>query len=92
MADSQKRAGWVDSLPADKRARMRAHLKRRRQVRDAVRPHAEHREAERRLREEADATSDPDRRRALLRQADLHAGAAADLVKMIDGVASGGLL
>ena len=75
--------------PDDERARMKAHLERQRRAQAAVKPHAEHREAERRLRAEAAVTADPDRRRNLLVQADRHAGKAADLVKMVERLANG---
>ena len=74
--------------PDDRRARMEAHLERQRRAQAAVKPHAEQREAERRLRAVADATSDPERRRDLLRQADYHAGKAAELVRMVERLAN----
>ena len=79
----------MEWLPDDEQARMQAHLERQRRVQAAVKPHAEHREAERRLRGEAAVTADPDRRRDLLLQADRHAGKAADLVKMVERLANG---
>ena len=77
------------AAPDDERARMKAHLERQRRAQAAVQPHAEHREADRRLRAAAHATSDPERRRDLLRQADHHAGKAAELVTMVERLANG---
>ena len=89
MAEPSAFSEWVNRLPDDELVRMHAHLERQRRAQAAVKPHAEHWEAERRLRAAADATSDPDRRRNLLRQADHHAGKAADLLKMVEGLANG---
>ena len=88
MDGSQELPEWVVELPADEQARMRAHLKRRRRVQDAVRPNAEHLKAERQLRHEAATTSDPHQRLALLRQADHHARKASELVKMVERMAN----
>ena len=79
---------WVERLPDDQRARMRDHLKRQRRAQAAVKPHAEHREAERRLREAATAEADPDRRRDLLSQADRHAARSGELVRMVERIAN----
>ena len=79
---------WVERLPDDQRARMRDHLKRQRRAQAAVKPHAEHREAERRLREAATAEADPDRRRDLLDQADGHAARSGELVRMVERIAN----
>ena len=81
-------AEWVERLRDDERARMRDHLKRQRRAQSAVKPHAEHRQAERRLREAATAEADPDRRRELLRQADHHAMKAEELVRMVERLAN----
>ena len=62
MAESMEFSEW---LPDDEQARMQTHQERQRRAQAAVKPHAEHREAERRLRAEAAVTADPDRRRDL---------------------------
>ena len=90
MTERKDLAEWVRRLADDERARMQGHLERQRRARAAVKPHAEYREAERLLRAEAKATSDPDRRRGLLRQADHHAGKATELVRMVERLANGG--
>ena len=48
---------WVERLPDEQRARMRDHLKRQRRAQAAVKPHAEHRGAERHLRAVVDMTA-----------------------------------
>ena len=69
---------------------MRDHLDRQRRVQAAVRPHAEHLAAERRLRAAAAAELDLRRRRDLIRQADDHAAKAAELVEMVERLATPG--
>ena len=81
-------AEWVERLPDEQRARMRDQLKRQRRAEAAVKPHAEHRDVERRLRKAATAEADPDRRRALLSQADRHAAKADELVRMVERLAN----
>ena len=82
-------SAWEADLPGDERERMRAHVERQRRAQAAVKPHAEHREAERRLRAAADATADPAQTRDLFRQADHHASEAIKLVRMVEKLASG---
>ena len=79
---------WVSRLPDEKRARMLDHRKRQLCAQAAVKPHAEHRAAERRLREAAGAEADPDRRRELVGQADHHAKKAEELVRMVEQLAN----
>ena len=63
-------------------------LDRQRRAQAAVRPHAEHLAAERRLRAAAATEADPDRRRELIRQADDHAAKAAELVNLVERLAN----
>ena len=89
MAEPSAFSEWLMSLPDDERARMEAHLERQRGAQAAVKPHAEHREAESRLRAAATVTSDPAQRRDLLRQAHHHTEKAVELVTMIERLANG---
>ncbi len=63
-------------------------LDRQRRAQAAVRPHAEHLAAERRLRAAVATEADPDRRRELIRQADDHAAKAAELVDLVERLAN----